>query len=92
MYYFEVSDNYLVIRNHNFFWIKKVYKIDQLKEIVFETREKLPYCLRVITKDFKSNFYPAGTLRHDDWLSLKDKIETYHVKVRNECIPEPKAS
>lgn len=92
MYYFEVSDNYFVIRNHNFLWINKAYTIAEIKEIVFETREKLPYCLRVITKDFKSNFYPAGTLRHDDWLALKAKIETYHIKVRNECIPEPTAS
>lgn len=92
MYYFEVSDNYLVIRNHNFFWIRKAYRIDQLKEIVFETKGKLPNCLRVITKDFKYNFFPACTLHNEDWLAFKNKLETYHIKVRNECIPDPTAS
>lgn len=86
MHYVQVSDNFLVIRNHNFFWMKKAYNITDIKEIVFETQGKMPNCLRVITKDFKNKLYPAGTLRDENWLALKEKLESYNIKVRNECI------
>ena len=86
MHYFQVSDNYFLVRNHNFFWKKKAYNIADIKEIVFETQGKMPNCLRVITKDFRNKLYPAGTLRDKNWLDLKDKLETYKIKVRNECI------
>ncbi|MEX6690088.1 hypothetical protein QTN47_21445 [Danxiaibacter flavus] len=87
MHFFQVSDNYFLIRNHNFFWKKKkAYKISEIKEIVFETQGKMPNCLRIITKDFRNKLYPAGTLSDKTWLALKDKLETYHIKVRNECI------
>lgn len=86
MHYFQVSQNYFLIRNHNFFWKKKVYNIADIREIVFETQGKLPNCLRVITKDFRSQLYQAGTLRDKTWLELKDKLDTYNIPVRNECI------
>ena len=86
MNYFQVSDNYFLVRNHNFFWTKKVYRITDIKEIVFETKGKMPNCLRVITKSFKNKLYPAGTLRDKTWLELKDKLGSYKIKVRNECI------
>lgn len=86
MHYFQVSDNYFLIRNHNLFWRKKAYNIADIKEVVFETQGKMPNCLRVITKDFRNKLYPAGTLRGKTWLALKDKLETYKITVRNECI------
>lgn len=86
MNYFQVSDNFFVVRNHNFFWIKKPYNIKDIKEVVFETQGKMPNCLRIITKDFRNKLYPAGTLRDKTWLDLKDKLETYKINVRSECI------
>ncbi len=86
MNYFQVSDNFFVVRNHNFFWTKKPYNIKDIKEVVFETQGKMPNCLRIITKDFRNKLYPAGTLRDKTWLELKDKLEAYKIKVRNECI------
>jgi hypothetical protein len=86
MNYFQVSDNFFVVRNQNFFWTKKLYNIKDIKEVVFETQGKMPNCLRIITKDFRNKLYPAGTLRDKTWLELKDKLETYKIKVRNECI------
>lgn len=86
MNYFQVSDNFFVVRNHNYFWKKRVYNIFDIEEIVFETRSKMPNCLRVITKDFRNNLYPAATLQDATWLDLKDKLETLKIKVRNECI------
>ncbi len=86
MHYFQISHNYFLIRNHNFFWKKKAFKIDDIKEIVFETQGKMPNCLRIITKDFRNKLYPAGTLNDKKWLALKNKLESYKIKVRNECI------
>lgn len=86
MRYFQVSDNYLLIRNHNLSWKKKAYHLSDIKEIVFERPAKLPYSLRVITYDFKSKLYQAGTLRDKTWLKLKEKLEAYPIKVRNEFV------
>jgi len=86
MHYFVLSDNYFAIRNHNFIWKNKVYRIDDIKEIVFETQGKMPNCLRIITKDFRNKLYPAGTLREKMWLDMKDKLELKGITVRNECI------
>lgn len=85
-YYFEVSDNYLLVRNHNLFWIKKLYRLTDIKEIVFEQQDKMPVCLRLITNDFESKLYPAATLRSKRWLQLKEDLEKKNIKVRNECV------
>lgn len=86
MYYFKVSNSFFLIRNHNFFWVKKAYRISDIKEIVYETQGNMPNCLRIITKDYRDKLYPAGTLRDTDWLNLKTTLESYKIKVRNECI------
>lgn len=86
MYYFKVSNSFFLIRNHNFFWVKKAYRISDIKEIVYETQGNMPNCLRIITKDYRDKLYPAGTLRDKDWLNLKTTLESHKIKVRNECI------
>lgn len=86
MYYFEISKNYFVIRNHYFFWIKKNYKVTDIREIVFETQPKQPNKLRLITKDFKSVVFPAGSLSDKTWLEMKKEFESKNIPVRNECI------
>lgn len=86
MHYFGLSNNYFVIMNHNYFWIKKIYRIEDIKEIVFESNGNQPNCLRIITKDYKNKLYPAGTLRDKTWLNMKDRLELKGVTVRNECI------
>jgi len=86
MHYFELTKDYLVVRNHNFIWKIKIYQLSDIKEIVFETQGKQPNCMRVITKDFKNKIYPAGTLRDKTWLLFKDKLEAKGITVRNECI------
>lgn len=88
MHYFNCSNNYFIVKNHNFIWKNKIYRLKDVKEIVFETQGKQPNCLRVITKDFRNKLYPAGTLRDRTWLALKDKLEQQGIQVRNECIPE----
>ncbi|MFT3704514.1 MAG: hypothetical protein QM802_19255 [Agriterribacter sp.] len=86
MNYFKVSQNYFVIKNQNFFWLTRAYRIKDIDEIVFETKPKAPNSLRVITKDFKNKLYLASTLRDKTWLEMQEKLESLGLKVRNECI------
>lgn len=88
MHYFGLTKDYLVIRNHNFIWKVKIYRLADIKEVVFETQGKQPNCMRIITKDFKNKLYPAGTLRDQTWLKMKRQLESKGVTVRNECIYE----
>jgi len=86
MHYFQCSNQFFVVKNHNFLWKVKIFKLVDIKEIVFETQSKQPNILRVITKDFKNKIYPAGTLSDKTWLKLKSKLEKNNIEVRNECI------
>lgn len=86
MHFFMVSEQLLVVRNHILFWQKKIVSIEDIKEVVFETQGKMPNCLRIITKDFRSTLYPASTLLNKDWFALQNQLTSYGILVRNECV------
>lgn len=88
MHYFGLTKDYLVVRNHNVIWKVKIYRLTDIKEVVFETQGKQPNCMRIITKDFRNKLYPAGTLRDKTWMEMKRQLELNGVSVRNECIYE----
>lgn len=81
-YYFGISDTKLMIKNHNFFWIKKTYELQDIREVVFESYRKAPDSLRVITKDFRTKRYPAATLSSANWLALKNALKSKGIVVR----------
>jgi len=86
MNYFCLTKEYLIIRNHIFFWMVKIYRFSDIKEVVFEQEGRSPNCMRVITEDFRNKVYTAGTLRKKTWLEMMKNLEEKGVKVRNECI------
>ncbi len=86
MDYFEISKNYFVVKNHYFFWKKKVYPISGIKEIVYEQYGRLPNSLRIITTKFHSKLFHAGTLTTKTWLEMQDALLKKNITVRNECI------
>ena len=86
MNYFEVSKNFLVVKNHYFLWKKHVFRLSEIEEIVFEAQPKQANTLRVISSDFEASLYRAGTLRDSTWLEFKDDLEKKSIVVRNECI------
>ncbi len=92
MHYFGLTKEYFVVRNHNYFWMKRIYRIDEINEIVFESHGNQPNCLRIITKDFKNKLYPAGTLRDKTWLYLKERLDRNGIKVRNESVYDKNAA
>lgn len=88
MYYFEVSENYLLIKNHYFFWIKKVIELDSVKKIYIEEQRKQAIGLRIVSINFEIFFFRAGTLNDKTWLNLKNELNKRRIKVVNNIIPE----
>lgn len=86
MHYFALTQNYLIVRNHNFIWMTRIYRLTDIREIVFESNGVQPHSLRIIFTNYQHKLYPAGTLRKSTWLEMKDKLEATGVPVRNECV------
>jgi hypothetical protein len=63
-----------------------VYRLSDIREVVFELPYKMPVSLRIITNDFESKLYPAATLWSKKWIELKDELEKKNIKVRNEGV------
>ncbi|WP_310557995.1 hypothetical protein [Flavobacterium sp.] len=86
LHFFEISKKYFVVKNHYFFWKKDIYAIQNIKEIVFESQPKQANKIRIITKNFKTKFYLAGSLTDKTWLEMKKELENKNIIVRNESI------
>lgn len=84
MYYFGINEKYLVIRNHVLFWRKHIYPISFIREVVYEPRYKWRKGLRIITKNYHTNFRIAETLNSDDWQKLQKEFVNQNIKVRYE--------
>ena len=84
MNYFSLTEDFLIIRKHNLFWIVIIYRLSEIKEIVFERQEPQPNCIRVITIDFRNKIYSATAIRKQTWLEMKKRLEEKGVKVRDE--------
>ena len=84
MFYFKLSNEFLIIKNHFFPWYARGYKLDTIKDIVFESPYKRSNALRVTTKDFASKTFSAGSLRKDTWKDLGKRLEEDGIPVKNE--------
>jgi len=70
LYFFQTSENFLVVKNHNFFWFRNIYRLSDIRQVIIEQGSKKPYTLRIVTKDFKQSEYAASTLRKKHWNEL----------------------
>lgn len=84
MYYFIVTEKYIIVKNSIWFWFNKIYEIENIKELVIETPHKQSTSLRIITKDYHSKMYQAGSLRDITWTKLKDYLLKKDIQIRNE--------
>ena len=85
-YYFILSDDDFIVRNHYLLGFKKIYKFNNIKEVVFEQGSKMPGSVRVITKDYKGKLYRAETLSDRKWVNLKDELEKRQLSIRDEFV------
>ncbi|MBC8112647.1 MAG: hypothetical protein H7Y04_16485 [Verrucomicrobia bacterium] len=86
MFFFEVSQDFLTVRNHCLFWIKHYYKLENIREVLIDQHGKSYNFLKIITKDFRIHTYQAATLKDAIWLDLIANLKNKGIKVRNECI------
>lgn len=90
LHFFRLTKDCLVVRNHNLLWRKHSYPIAKIREVIIEEpifgRRINTSMLRIITLDFKTRIYPAGSLSNKTWLKLKSDLEKHGIRVRNECI------
>ena len=86
MHYFIITREFLVVKNTVWFWMREIYLLEDIKEIVIETPHKRETSLRIITTDYRDKLYSAGSLRNKTWKRLIEKFEIIKIKVRNETI------
>jgi hypothetical protein len=88
LHYFLLDNEYLVVKNHIWPWRRHVYALSDLREIVFELPHRMSTSLRVITNNYETTLYPAGSLREPRWSELKDQLIARGIKVRDEAYIE----
>ena len=81
MNYFLISGQDLIVKNHYFFWFTKIYKIENIIAVSFENPYRRSEALKIVTNDFKSRLYGAGSLRSNHWVVLKERLWDLGIKV-----------
>ena len=88
MDYFEISDNFIIIKNHYFSWKKKTIRMDEIREVHLFRPYKRSNTLRIIFNDFSTKNCMAASLRTATWLRVKQHLEQNKISVRNEIATE----
>lgn len=81
--YFLVTDEYLVIKNHNWIWRNRIIAFEDIREVFIEEDGRWPKTLVVFTKDFRKYEYPASSLRKKQWFGLWRALARKKIKVSN---------
>lgn len=84
MHYFIITEKYIIVKNSIWFWFNKIYEIENIKELVIESPYKQSTSLRIITNDYQSEIYQAGSLRDSTWTEMKEYLLKKEIKIRNE--------
>ncbi|OJJ15162.1 hypothetical protein BKI52_39540 [marine bacterium AO1-C] len=80
--YYYLGKHHLVVRNLIWKPYIKVYHLDDIEEVAFDSIGHGSNGLRVITKDFKSNFFPAGSLSLKTWQKLEKSLKKKKIRIR----------
>ena len=81
MNYFEISGEVFIIRNHYFPWKKTEINIDEILQANLEKyHHRRSYGLRIITSDYKSRLFYAGSLWGSTWDELFTDLGSMGVK------------
>lgn len=92
-YYVGVSDRYLIIKNHQLFWVRRRFLLSDVREVVVEyfLAARGPYApraIRIITKDFKYRRYNAATLYDKQWRQLQSELQAKGIHFRHQARTE----
>ena len=86
LHYFMMDSNYLVVKNHVWFWRTHKYLVSDIQQVVFETPHKMSTSLRIITKNYETKLYPGGSLRNNTWKAFMKAFNDNNIKIRNETL------
>ncbi len=84
MNYFLIDEGYLIIKNQFFPWVNKRIRLEDIVEVDIETPNKRSTGLRIITKDFNSKIYGAGSLRSNNWDDLLGDLKLIGIPARDD--------
>jgi hypothetical protein len=83
-----LDKDYLVVKNHVWPWVHQVYRIKEIKQVVLEMPYRRSISLRIITQEYKSRLFPAGSLRKNHWKALLIQLQDLGLYIRNESTIE----
>lgn len=85
-FYYKLSDNYLVVKNHLWPWVNRTYELGDIKEIIFEAPGKLPNSIKVRTNYYKIKLFPGASLRDKTFKEFENELTKRGINVRNELL------
>ncbi|PMD95920.1 hypothetical protein BWI97_13720 [Siphonobacter sp. BAB-5405] len=84
LHYIGLSETELIIKNRLWPGYQKVFLLEELREVAYESKGKGFPALKVIRKDFKTHSFIADGLSNREWLALRDRLRAKDLRVRNE--------
>lgn len=84
MNFFEIKYDKFIVRNQYFPWKKREYNLNDIEEVSTESPYRRSTGLRIITYQFESKFYGAGSLRSHTWEELLKDMALMGIKTKND--------
>lgn len=83
-YYFQISDDWLVIKNHHLFWKQHYIKLSDIEKVYKEqVSSKRPDRLIVLLKNYDYQSYFAASLSKKTWERFLNDLKEKGVQVGN---------
>ena len=84
MNFFLIDEGCLFVKNHFFPWVNKQIRLEDIVEADIETPNRRSTGLRIITRDFRSKIYGAGSLRNRNWDDLLTDLKLIGIPARDD--------
>ncbi|MEO8712723.1 MAG: hypothetical protein ABI405_11395 [Parafilimonas sp.] len=84
MNYFIIENDQFIIKNHYFPWRTISFSLNDILEMDIEQPNKRSTSVRILTKDFQSKLYGAGSLRQKNWDELRQDLKYIGIPIRND--------
>jgi hypothetical protein len=75
-HYFVLAEGQLIVKNQFLFWSTRTYDLAEIILVKTEYPSRLSQSLRIVTRDFRSKSYSAGSLREKTWIALEERINS----------------
>ncbi len=82
MNYFLVSERFIVIKKNYIPWVKQIYNLKNIKEVVITKQNRID-CLKIIRTDFVSETFYAFGFSKQQWHALQQQLVAAGVQVES---------